>query len=120
MVQEQRNIGHFDNSTLWVLEGHYGNDGYAFLFKMLGSLALAEGHYLDLSDEAEATWVAFQAKTLISRESCIGLFNLLVQLGVIDKELWEVRRIVWCQNYIDDLSKSFDYIGREVPKKPQV
>lgn len=35
--------------TIFILESKYGNDGYAFWFKLLEILGDTEGHYYDCS-----------------------------------------------------------------------
>ena len=87
--------------TMFVLEQRYGNDGYAFWFKLLEMLGSAEGHALDINDLA--TWEFLQAKTKLSDSFCIEILELLVKLGAIDSELWG-KKVIWCQNFVDGIS----------------
>ncbi len=45
--------------TMFILEQKYGNNGYAFWFKLLELLGDAPGHFLDINDGG--TWEFIQA-----------------------------------------------------------
>ncbi len=47
--------------TIFILEQKYGNDGYAFWFKLLEFLGTKEGHYLDCHNIEDIEFL--QAKT---------------------------------------------------------
>ena len=47
--------------TLTVLQSRFGNDGYAFWFKLLEKLASTEGHYIDCRNPTK--WQLLLAKT---------------------------------------------------------
>ncbi|GAH80524.1 unnamed protein product [marine sediment metagenome] len=49
------------SDTLTVLQGRFGNDGYAFWFKLLEKLASTEGHYIDCHNSTK--WQLLLAKT---------------------------------------------------------
>lgn len=101
--------------TLYIIEQKYGNDGYAFWFKLLETLGVTEGHVLDLNDET--AWEFLQAKTLISEDLCAELMDLLARLGAIDKDLWK-EKIVWSQNFVDNVSDAYKNRKSEIPVKP--
>lgn len=101
--------------TMYIIEQRYGNDGYAFWFKLLELLGDTEGHYLDLNDES--TWEFLQAKVNLSEDSCIEILSLLAKLGAIDTDLWE-ERVVWCQNFVDGISDVYKKRRVEIPCKP--
>ena len=54
---KKQTIDYFPHScthgkTMFIIEQKYGNDGYAFWFKLLELLGDTAGHYIDLNDEA--------------------------------------------------------------------
>lgn len=102
--------------TLYILEQKYGNDGYAFWFKLLEMLGSSKGHYLDLSEEA--TYVFLQAKTRTNEELCSEMLDLLCKLGAIDIELWKQKKIIWCQNFVDGIADVYKNRRIETPEKP--
>lgn len=101
--------------TLTILQGKYGNDGYAFWFKLLEKLTATEGHYLDLRNTAK--WELFTVKMGVTAEISAEIMDFLVELDAIDEELWQ-RKMVWCQNLVDNLSEVYKNRRRELPQKP--
>jgi len=101
--------------TMFILEQRYGNDGYAFWFKLLELLGSTEEHYLDLNDAT--TWEFLQAKTRMGNGSCTEILDLLAKLGAIDAELWGAK-VVWCQNFVDGLEPVYRNRRVETPTRP--
>lgn len=102
--------------TIFILESKYGNDGYAFWFKLLEILGDAEGHYYDCS--IPNNWAYLLAKTRCSEDTANGVINTLLTLGKIDSELWESKQVIWCQHFVDNLSSVYKRRNIEAPTKP--
>ena len=102
--------------TMFILEQRWGNDGYAFWFKLLELLGSTEGHFLDTENAATREFLA--AKTHLSVEQCYEILNLLADLDAIDQELWEKHHIIWCQNFVDHLEPVYRKRKTEPPSKP--
>jgi len=102
-------------TTMFILEQRYGNDGYAFWFKLLEMLGQAEGHYLDLNKPA--TWEFLQSKTRMTNGSCDEIIGLLARLEAIDAELWE-QKVIWCQNFADNIAEAYRNRAVEMPQRP--
>lgn len=103
--------------TMFIIEQRYGNDGYAFWFKLLELLGNSEGHFLDCNKPA--TWNYLAAKTLVPKEKAEEILDLLSELEAIDTELWK-SKIIWSDNFLKGLA--FAYRNREVaiPDKPVI
>lgn len=101
--------------TMFILEQRYGNDGYAFWFKLLETLGKNEGHFIDLRNEAD--WEFLTSLTRLNDETCEEMLNLLSKLGAIDKELW-AQRIVWSQNFVDNVAEAYRNRVVNLPKRP--
>ncbi|GAI45684.1 unnamed protein product, partial [marine sediment metagenome] len=101
--------------TLTVLQSRFGNDGYAFWFKLLEKLASAEGHYIDCRNPTK--WHLFLAKTGVNELTGVEIMKLLVEMQAIDKELWE-SKLIWCQNLVDNVSDVYKNRRRKIPQKP--
>ena len=87
--------------TMFTIESRYGNDGYAFWFKLLELLGASEQHYIDCNN-AES-WEFMLAKTRVSEEIAVEILGLLSKLGAVDKELW-AHKIIRSDNFINNLS----------------
>ncbi len=101
--------------TMFILEQRYGNDGYAFWFKLLELLGSTDNHYLDLNDAT--AWEFLQAKTRLGDSLCEEILDLLARLGAIDAQLW-CARVVWSQNFVDGLEPVYKNRRVETPSKP--
>lgn len=102
--------------TIFILESKYGNDGYAFWFKLLEILGDVEGHYYDCS--VPNNWAYLLAKTRCSEDTAKDVINTLLTLGKIDSKLWESKQVIWCQHFVDNLSSVYKRRNIEVPTKP--
>jgi DnaD/phage-associated family protein len=105
-----------NGDTLTVLQARFGNDGYAFWFKLLEKLASSEGHFIDLNDPAR--WQLFLARSGVNELSGVEILNLLLEMKAIDSELWSTNRIIWCQNLVDNVAEAYRNRKRPVPTRP--
>lgn len=103
--------------TLYILENLYGNDGYAFFYKLLEALGDSEGHYYDCRDAT--AWEFLQAKTRTDEITTCSILDKLANMGVIDPELWKIR-VIWMETFTSSIKDV--YLNRRVsiPKKPMV
>lgn len=103
--------------TIFILESKFGNDGYAFWFKLLELLGSTKKHYLNYQPENESDWEFLQAKTHLDGDKCNKILNLLAKVGAIDNEMWG-KRIVWSDNFINNIADAYKNRRQEVPQKP--
>lgn len=111
---------HFVKSskTKRILDRYWGNDGYAFWFKLLEMLGAEDNHYLNLSHAAE--WEDFLAFMLLDEETAFSIIRKLIELGKIDSQLWEEARVIWCQSLVDNLGSVYDKRKISAPEKPNI
>lgn len=105
-----------DSRTRFILEQSWGNDGYAFWFKLLELLCRSEGHYYDLSEAANGKYL--EALMKVDGETAGNILDTLADLGNIDRELWEERKVVWCQNLVDNLQDVYSKRTVSAPVRP--
>lgn len=108
---------HFTASgkTLYTLESIYGNDGYAFWFKVLELLGSTSGHYYQYSQKPD--WLYLLAKTKVNPDQAVEMLSLLADLGAIDKELLS-KKIIFSDNFLEHLRPVYGKRGTEIPCKP--
>ena len=103
--------------TMAILEERYGNDGYAFWFKLLELLGRTEGHCFRAGKPIKLAYLA--SHTHLTVEIVTEILDLLAELEAIDPELWEAH-IIWCENFVDGLTPLYDKRAGELPKKPDI
>ncbi len=103
------------SDTLTVLQSRFGNDGYAFWFKLLEKLALTDGHSLDVSNPTK--WHLLLAKMGVNELTGVEIMKLLVEMQAIDKDLWD-SKVIWCQKLVENISDVYKNRRREIPQKP--
>lgn len=101
--------------TIFILEQKFGNDGYAFWFKLLEFLGTKDGHYLDCNDSEDMEYL--QAKTRLDGDMICRVLDLLASLNAIDRQLWG-KRVVWSQRFVDGISDVYVNRRVEIPEKP--
>jgi len=101
--------------TLSILEHNWGNNGYAFWFKLLELLGKTEGHYIDCNKQDE--WDFLVSYTKSDEETARAVLNKLASIDAIDKELWE-HRLIWCQKFVNNLKILYDKRTVDMPEKP--
>lgn len=104
--------------TMFILEQRYGNDGYAFWFKLLELLGKTDGHYLDLNDATD--WEFLTSYTKVESETAESILSLLAKLAAIDLTLWQEKRVIWSQNFVDGVADVYKKRSTDVPSQPGV
>ncbi len=102
--------------TVFILENRFGNDGYAFWFKVLEVLGETEGHFYDCS--VSSNWEYLLAKTHINTQRAEEIIQVLISLGKIDRELWAKSRVLWIDRFVNNLTEVYRTRRTELPKKP--
>lgn len=104
-----------NKKTLYIIENKFGNDGYAFWFKLLEFLGSTDGHFIDCNDIS--TWHYFLARIRVDEDKALDILKNLSNLNAIDRELWNAK-IIWSQNFVNRLEDA--YIRRKIgiPTKP--
>ncbi|QQS59661.1 DUF4373 domain-containing protein [Candidatus Peregrinibacteria bacterium] len=103
--------------TLYTLEKRYGNDGYAFLFKVLEALGKSENHFIDCRNPAD--WEFLLAITNVSEVIAEEMMKLLTTLGTFDEELWS-SRIIFSANFIENLKNVYERRKRKCMQKSDI
>lgn len=103
--------------TKFILEKNWGNDGYAFWFKLLELLCAADGQYYDCWDKMG--WEYLLAVTGVTAETAEAILNTLASMGKVDKELWENCRVIWVQSLLENLRQLYSK-RTTAPTKPSV
>ena len=103
--------------TIFILESKFGNDGYAFWFKLLELLGTSHDHVYNYSNPVD--WEFLLAKTKVSEDKAHNIIKTLAEVGAIDSELLE-ENIIWCENFVKGVEAVYKNRRQELPKKPVI
>lgn len=117
---EKKTVDYFphiikNGKTITILENKFGNDGYAFWFKLLEILGSTAEHVYKYKTPAEKEFL--HARTLVNEKKAIEILDLLADLGAIDKELWR-ENIIWSDNFVKNIEDVYERRKVNVPQKP--
>lgn len=101
--------------TMFILERHFGNDGYACWYKLLEILASRPSHCIDCG--CMATWEYMKARMMMDDDRLNAILDLLATLGAIDPDLWK-DRVIWCQELVDEVECVYRKRRTKPPLKP--
>jgi len=106
-----------DGKTLYILESRWGNNGYAFFYKLWKRLGDADFHYIDL--RPLDNWEYFRAKMGVSDTETTDILNKLAEMGVIDAELW-AQKVIWSDSFIESVKDVWIKRKQLIPQKPEL
>lgn len=100
--------------TIFILESLYGNDGYAFWFKLLELLCDTDNQVYDYRNPTNKQFLL--AKTHLTEDIAVKIIQTLIELGQIDGELWTKGQI-WVQNLVNNLEGLYERRKSDIPTK---
>ncbi len=106
-----------DGKTKMILQNEFGNDGYAFWYKILELLCESENQVYDYNNPA--SWRLLLAKTHVTEDIAVKILQLLADLGTIDPELHK-GKVIWCQNLVENLELVYRRRSTGTPEKPVI
>ena len=101
--------------TIDILQSRWGNDGYAFWFKLLELLGNAQGFCYHCNSAPE--WEYLLARTRVTAEVATAILDKLAEIEAIDAELWG-EKWVWSDNFVAGVAPAFEKRKGELPQKP--
>ncbi|MFA5378465.1 MAG: Lin1244/Lin1753 domain-containing protein [Dehalococcoidia bacterium] len=106
-----------NKKTMMILESRFGNDGYAFWFKLLEILGASAT--LSYRTDSDDDWLVLVTKTRVTEAVAFEILDLLARLGAIDPDLWE-HRIIWVQKLVDRIAPVYEKRKALIPQKPEL
>jgi len=104
-----------DGKVVFILESHWGNNGFSFFYRLWKQLGDADFHYIDLRQRD--TWEYFKAKMKIPETETELILQKLAEMKVIDLELWQ-HRIIWSDSFVESIADVWLKRKRNIPQKP--
>lgn len=120
MRHESKNVEYFpcyckDGKVLYILESRWGNNGWAFFYKLWKRLGDSDFHYIDL--RPLDNWEYFRAKMGVSDAETTEILDKLAEMKVIDPEMWS-HRIIWSDSFVESVSDVWMKRKGKIPQKP--
>jgi len=121
MARKKKNhVDYFPHDThqskaVRTISKTYGNDGYAFYYKLRELLGRTENYNYDLSKSIDR--LDFIGEMDVEEKRAQELIEFLVTIGELDKELWEQESRLWSNSLIEDISDVYDKRVAEIPDK---
>ena len=101
--------------TIAILEARWGNDGYAFWFKLLELLGDSSDFSFNCSRSAD--WEYLLSKTRVTEPVGRAILDKLAEVEAIDAACWQ-QNIVWSDNFCRNLEPVFEKRKGQKPQKP--
>ena len=103
------------SKSLHIIENMYGNDGYAFYFKLRELLGRTDGHSYDLTEFQG--WEYLLVLTRVDKVKAEKILETLVALGEINEEMLNEEGRIWWQSFIDLLEDVYSRRKNSIPNK---
>jgi hypothetical protein len=91
--------------NMHIIESKYGNDGYAFWFKLREELGKANNHYIDISDDMTLMFLTSVFK--VDENTTKSILTDLSKLGTIDKFLYEEFNVIWSEDFVNSIEDAY-------------
>ena len=121
MARKQKNcVDYFPHDChptkiLRIITKEFGNVGYAFFYRLMELLGRTDNHNYSLKERID--WLDFCGEMDVEQKEAEKMIELLVDIGEIDKEMWEQEKRLWSQNFVERLAPVYDKRTRDLPDK---
>jgi hypothetical protein len=102
--------------TIAILEARWGNDGYAFWFKLLEMLGDSNDFSFNCNHSSD--WEYLLSKTRVTEPVARAILDKLAEIEAIDADCWR-QKIVWSDNFVNNLEPVFEKRKKQAPQKPE-
>ena len=103
------------NRILEIIIDKYGNNGYAFYYRLREILGKTPKHGYDANSKMKYDYLL--TKTGVDSELAVLIIELLCEFGEIDADLWKIEKLIWWQNFVDSLKELYKKRRNELPTK---
>jgi len=120
MARPKKNtVDYFPHDCYWSKEleifvNKYGNDGYAFYYRLFEQLGVSPNHKYECGEPVDKQYLA--SKTGVTEEKMNQYIGDLVSVGVIDESYWK-EGIVWAQSFVDSVAEVYKKRATALPTK---
>ena len=128
MIEEQKKSGrprkydaeyfpHFcnHNRTLEIIVDKYGNEGYAFFYRLQELLGRTPSQGYDAYSDLKYEYLL--SKTGVDHEKADEIIALLCEFGELDGNLWRKKKVIWWYAFVKSLKELYKKRKNQLPEK---
>ena len=115
---EALNASYFSHSvnesdSLKIMYRKYGYEGYTALFRLQEQAAKADYHRIELKNDTQKH--IFMMNMDVRQEVIDFLIDVLLQIGEIDREQWELNKTIYLNKFVLQFKKLWFGRGKSIP-----
>ena len=115
---EALNASYFSHSvnesdSLKIMYRKYGYEGYTALFRLQEQAAKADYHRIELKNDTQKH--IFMMNMDVRQEVIDFLIDVLLQIGEIDREQWELNKTIYLNKFVLQFKKLWFDRGKSIP-----
>ena len=109
------------SSILTFMERRYGNDGYAFHYKLMELLCKEDKHFVNIKDlnDIDAMHISIIADNFFPdfskseeyptvEDKFFAFCEVFAKAKIIDTDLWTNHQILWCDDLMQRIKHVYD------------
>jgi len=93
------------SKTLEIFVEEYGNEGYAFFYRLQELLGRTKGHGYFANKKVDMAYLC--KKTGVDEKPLIEMIEFLCEIGEINKKIWRDNYCIWWPNFVDSLKELY-------------
>ena len=110
-----------ENKAVTVLEQHFKlqdknrTKGYAVYYKLLELVGNTKLHRVKFGNKHDQYYVL--GKVDLEEDEFLEVIQILVDIGEVDRELWENEKVIWVDDFVKALKPVYYKRGKNIPTK---
>tara|TARA_Y100000588_G_scaffold279197_1_gene296012 strand:+ start:372 stop:1238 length:867 start_codon:yes stop_codon:yes gene_type:complete len=100
---------------LEILVDKYGNDGYAFYYRLFELLGKTPDHIYKFEKITDKMYL--YKETGVDKDKANEIIKTLIELEIIDRNKWESNQNIWCQPFVDSIADVYEKRITDLPTK---
>ena len=101
------------SKTLEIFVDKYGNEGYAFFYRLREVLGITKGHGYCADEKVDMAYLC--KKTGVDEKLLIEMVEFLCEIGEINKKIWRDNYFIWWPNFVDSLKELYKRRKNDLP-----
>ena len=98
-----------------ILEHRFGAEGYAGYYKLLELIGDTELHRPKFKNDQDKYYTLY--RTGLDEDKFTDMIELLIGIGKVDRELWETKKVIWIEDFVNSLKPVYFNRKKPLPTK---